>query len=42
MGGLYAMNLNKIGWKRVDWMHPAQYMDQWRALANTIMNFHVP
>jgi hypothetical protein len=33
------MDLVKIGWDRVDWMHPAQDRDQWRALVNTIIQF---
>jgi hypothetical protein len=25
-------------WEGVDWIHPAQDRDQWRALVNTVMN----
>jgi hypothetical protein len=25
------MNLRAIGWESVEWMHLAQYMDQWQA-----------
>jgi len=28
----------ETGWEGVDWMHPAQDRDQWRALEDTIMN----
>jgi hypothetical protein len=36
------MDLTEIGWEGVDWMHLGQNSDQWRALANTVMNFRVP
>jgi hypothetical protein len=36
------MNLKETGWEGVDWMHVAQDRDQWRAIANTIMNLRVP
>jgi hypothetical protein len=26
------MDLKEIGWEGVDWMHLAQYRDQWRTL----------
>jgi hypothetical protein len=26
----------KIAWKGVDWKHPAQDSDKWRALVNTV------
>jgi hypothetical protein len=32
----------KIGWKDVDWIHLAQYWDQWRVLVNTVINFRFP
>jgi hypothetical protein len=36
------MDLKKIGWEGVDWMHLTWNWDQWWALVNTIMNigFH--
>jgi hypothetical protein len=36
------MDLRKIGWDGVDWIHLAQDRDQWRALVNTVMNIRVP
>jgi len=32
------MDLRKIGYEDVDWMHLAQNREQWRALLNTLMN----
>jgi hypothetical protein len=36
------MYLREIGWKGVYWIHLAQERNQWRALANTVMNLGVP
>jgi hypothetical protein len=36
------MNLREIGWTGVDWMHPADDKDQWRAVVNTVMNLRIP
>jgi hypothetical protein len=36
------MDLKKIGWEGVDWMHLAQDWDQWRAVMNTVTNLLVP
>jgi hypothetical protein len=36
------MNLRKIGFGYVDWIHWAQDRDRWRALVNTVMNLRVP
>jgi hypothetical protein len=36
------MDLRKIGWSGVNWIHLAQYRDQWTALASTVMNLRVP
>jgi hypothetical protein len=32
------MDLKKIKWKGVDWIHLAQDRDRWWALVNTVMN----
>jgi hypothetical protein len=32
------MDLTKIGWEGVDWMHVDQDMDKWQAVVNTVMN----
>jgi hypothetical protein len=34
--------LQEMGYKRVDWIHLAQYRVQWRALVNTVINLRVP
>jgi hypothetical protein len=36
------MDVRKIGWEVVDWMHLAQDMDEWWAVVNIVMNFWVP
>jgi hypothetical protein len=36
------MDLREIGWGGMDWIDVAKYMDQWRALVNTVMNLQVP
>jgi hypothetical protein len=35
------IDLREIGLGNMDWIHPAQDRDQWRALVNTAMNFPV-
>jgi hypothetical protein len=35
-------DLREIGWDGMDWIDLVQGRDQWRAIANTIMNFRVP
>jgi hypothetical protein len=40
--GNIRMVLREIGWETVDWMHLAEYRDQWQALENTVMNLRVP
>jgi hypothetical protein len=32
------IDLKKIGWKGVDWIHLAQDRDHWVALVNTVIN----
>jgi hypothetical protein len=36
------MDLTKIEWEGVDWIHLAQDRGQWRALVNTVMKLRVP
>jgi hypothetical protein len=35
-------DLREIGWGSMDWIDLAQVRNQWRALANTVMNLWVP
>jgi hypothetical protein len=37
-----AMDFREIGWGGMDWIHLAQYRDQWWALAYAVMNVRVP
>jgi hypothetical protein len=36
------MSLRHMGWYVLDWIDLAHDRDQWRALANTVMNLQVP
>jgi hypothetical protein len=36
------MDLKEIRWEDVDWIHPDQDRDQWRAVVNTVKNLRVP
>jgi hypothetical protein len=36
------MDIRDIGWSDMDCVDLAQDRDQWRALANTVMNLRVP
>jgi hypothetical protein len=36
------MDVRKIGWKGVDWMHLAQDRGQNQAVVYTVMKFQVP
>jgi hypothetical protein len=36
------MDLGKIGFVDVDWIHLVQDRDRWWALVNTVMNLQVP
>jgi hypothetical protein len=36
------MDVRKIGWKAVEWMHLAQDRIQWRVLVNMVMNLRLP
>jgi hypothetical protein len=37
-----SMDLTKIGWEGVDWIHLSHDRDQWWALLNKVMNLQVP
>jgi hypothetical protein len=36
------MDLRRIRWGDMDWIHLAQERDQWKALENMVMNHQVP
>jgi hypothetical protein len=36
------IDLREIEWGKMDWINLAQDRDQWRALANMVMNLRVP
>jgi hypothetical protein len=36
------MDLRKIRWSVMDWIHLSLDKDQWKALVNTVMNLRVP
>jgi hypothetical protein len=36
------MDLRKIGWGDMDWIHLDHDSDQWRALVNTVINIWIP
>jgi hypothetical protein len=36
------INLRETGWRGMDWIDLAQDRNQWRVLANTLMNIRVP
>jgi hypothetical protein len=36
------MDLQQVGWGRVDWMELALDKDRWRALVGTVRDFRVP
>jgi hypothetical protein len=35
-------DLRETWWEDVEWMHLAQYRDNWWAVVNTVMNLRVP
>jgi len=39
---IIRIDLRKIGWKGVDWIHLAQDNDQWRVFVNTVMDLQGP
>jgi len=36
------MDLREIRWEVVNWVHLDQFLDQWQAVVNTVMNLRVP
>jgi hypothetical protein len=40
--GVDGMDLRKIGWEVVNWIHLPQDKDKSRAVVNTAMDFGVP
>jgi hypothetical protein len=36
------MDLREIRWEVVNWVHLDQFLDQWQAVVNTVMNLGVP
>jgi hypothetical protein len=36
------IDIREIGWEGMAWIHLVQDRDQWRAVANTVMNLWVP
>jgi hypothetical protein len=39
--GNIEMDFREIGWAGMDWIHMAQYRDQWSAPMNTVMNLRI-
>jgi hypothetical protein len=36
------LDFRQVGWYGMDWINLAEDRDQWRAVANTVMNIWVP
>jgi hypothetical protein len=36
------MDLQKVGWRGMDWIDLAEDRERWRELVNAVMNFRVP
>jgi hypothetical protein len=36
------LDVKKMGWGDMDWIHLAPDRDQWKALVQTVMNLRVP
>jgi hypothetical protein len=41
-GGEKLEQIFEIRWEVVNWIHLAQYRDQWQVLLNTVMNLRIP
>jgi hypothetical protein len=41
-GDNIRMDVRETGWGILDWLHPTQDRDKWRALAGKIMKLRVP
>jgi len=42
LGDNIKMDLQKVGWRGMDWIDLAEDRDRWLELANAVMNFQVP
>jgi hypothetical protein len=40
-GNWIKMDLSEIGWWGVEWIHPSQDRDRWRAVVNAVMNLRL-
>jgi len=36
------MDLQKVGWRNMDWIDLAQDREKWRAIVNVVMKLRVP
>jgi hypothetical protein len=41
-GDVIRMDVRKIWWEGLDWIHLDQDKDQWRVVVGTVMNLRVP
>jgi len=41
-GDNIEMDIQEVGFGRLDWIDLAQYRDRWRAVVNAVMHFRVP
>jgi hypothetical protein len=39
---VFALDLQKVGYRDMNWIELAQERDRWRALVNVVMNLRVP
>jgi hypothetical protein len=42
LGDNIKMDLQKVGWRGMDWIDLTEDRDRWLELANAVMNFQVP